>query len=181
MAKETLEVRKKIVFKGHVIAIREDTISYNDGTESVRQILQAPQGVLILPVTDEGNIILTKEYRHNHGKIFGVPMGKMDPGEKPIESAKRELQEELGITANIWTHISTHHNGVHEEGLNHYFLAEKLSHGVATPEDDEEIDLVEMTFKNAFLLMNQENGGFVDLRTRGCIWASYIYMMERSK
>ena len=97
----------------------------------------------------------------------------------PLESAKRELQEEIGISAKKWTHISTHHNGIHEEGLNYFFLAEGLSHGKNNPDADENIEKAEMTFEDAFKLMDE--GKIVDLRSRGCIWAGYIYLLRRKK
>jgi ADP-ribose pyrophosphatase len=147
-----------------------------DGQRIVREIIEMPEGVLILPITDDGKIVLTQEFRHNHGLTYGVPMGKKDPDEKPLEAAKRELMEEVGLSAKKWTHISRHHNGIHEEGLNHYYVAEGLSQGKANPEDDEYIQQIEMSFENAFKLMRQNK--IVEVRSRGCIWAAYIYILS---
>ena len=107
-------------------------------------------------------------------------MGKREIGDsKPRDSAQRELKEEVGLTAKKWVQISTHHNGIHEEGLNYFFIAEGLSVGDHNHDGDERIEKAEMTFEDAFKLMDE--GKIVDLPSRGCIWAGYIHLQKRSK
>jgi 8-oxo-dGTP pyrophosphatase MutT (NUDIX family) len=95
----------------------------------------------------------------------------------PLNAAKRELREEIGLSATKWTHISTHHNGIHEEGLNYFYVAENLSSVKSSLDIDEDIEKIEMKFEEAFALMNGNE--IPDLRTRACIWAGYIYLLER--
>lgn len=166
-------IDKKVVYNTGVISVRQDTLIFLDGETQIREILEVPEGVLVLPITADNKIILTKEFRHNHGLTYGVPMGKKDQGEVPLQAAKRELREEVGLSAEKWTQISQHHNGVHEEGINFYFIAEDLTQGEATPEADEEIEKIEVTFDEAFELMRENK--IVEVRSRGCIWAAYIY------
>lgn len=174
------KVTSRIIYTAQVISIREDTVTYLDGRQEIHEILQVPEGVLILPITQERRIVLTKEHRHNHGWIYGVPMGKKEVGDpSPLDTAKRELQEEAGLSATKWTHISTHHNGIHEEGHNHFYVAEGLTNNKPSPDQDENIENVEMTFEDAFKLMDE--GKIVDLRSRGCIWAGYIHLLRRNK
>lgn len=174
------EVVSRIIYTARAISIREDTITYLDGRQKVHEILLAPEGVLILPITQEGSIILTREYRYNHGWVNGVPMGKKEISDSnPLDTAIRELQEEIGLSATKWTHISTHHNGIHEEGLNHFYIAEGLTHSKSSPDQDEDIQNIEITFEDAFKLMDE--GKIVDLRSRGCIWAGYIHLLRRGK
>lgn len=179
-AKTIKNVTNEIVFSTEFISVRRDTIEFSDGKKDLRDILQVPKGVVILPITKEGKIILTIELRHNHGKVYSVPMGKIDEDElDPVESAKRELNEEVGLIADKWTLISSHHNGVHEEGLNYFFVAENLTAGESAPEEDEDIEKAEVTFEQAFKLMDE--GKIIDLRSRGCIWAGYIFLHRRGK
>lgn len=173
-------VTSRVVYSAKAISVREDTVTYLDGRQEIHEILLAPEGVLILPVTQEGSIVLTKEYRHNHGWVYGVPMGRMEANDSSaLDAAKREIQEEVGLSATEWTLISTHHNGIHEEGLNHFFIAEGLLHGEHKRDADEDIETVDTTFDDAFRLMDE--GKIVDLRSRGCIWAGYIYLLRRGK
>lgn len=180
MKKGIIEVMQKILYKSAKISVREDTVIYADGQREIHETLEEPEGVLILPITKEGSIILTREFRYNHGLMYGVPMGRKEKEDtSPLDVAKRELGEETGLSATTWTHISTHHNGVHEEGLNHYYIAEGLFQGKAAAEvdDDEDIETIETTFEEAFRLINA--GKINDLRTMGCIWAGYIHLMLR--
>ncbi len=180
MTREIIKVNHRIVYQTERNSIREDTVVYADGQEEVHEILQAPEGVLILPVTQKGGIILTKEYRHNHGLTYGVPMGKKETTDpSPLDAAKRELQEEIGLSATKLTLISTHHNGIHEEGMNYFFVAEGLSHGNHKHDVDEDIEKVEMTFEDSFRLMDE--GKIVDLTSRACIWAGYIHLLRKDK
>lgn len=180
MTKEIMQVKQRIVYQTERNSIREDTVVYADGRVEVHEILQSPEGVLILPITQDGRIILTKEYRHNHGWVYGVPMGRKETSDSnSLDAAKRELKEEVGLAATKWTHISTHHNGIHEEGLNYFYIAEALTTDTFSHDQDEDIQSIEMTFEDAFKLMDE--GKIVDLPSRGCIWAVYIHLLHRSK
>lgn len=180
MTKEIRQVEQRIVYRTERNSIREDTVIYADGREEVHEILQSPEGVLILPITQDGWIMLTKEYRHNHGWVYGVPMGRKETGDsQPLDAAKRELKEEVGLAATKWTHISTHHNGIHEEGLNYFYIAEALTTDTFSHDQDEDIQSIEMTFEDAFKLMDEDK--IVDLPSRACIWAGYIHLLHRSK
>lgn len=175
-----IKVIQRVIFKTARVSVREDTVIYTDRQQETHEIIEEPEGVLILPITQEGSIILTREYRHNHGLVYGVPMGRKELKDgDPLDSAKRELQEEVGLSSAKWTHISTHHNGIHVEGLNHYYIAEELSRDQSLPDADEDIEKIEMTFKDAFRLMDE--GKIIDLRTMGCIWAGYIHLLRRGK
>lgn len=179
MSKEILRVESKIIYTSGRVTVREDVVEYIDGHQEKKEILQIPEGVLILPVTSTGKIILTQEFRHNHGGVvLGVPMGKKENTEQALEAAQRELLEETGLTAQQWTLISTHHNGVHEEGLHNFYIAQELIKGIATPEEDEDIEVIEVTFEEAFQMM--ENGSIPDIESRACIWAAYIALNKSS-
>jgi ADP-ribose pyrophosphatase len=180
MDKEIVKVNKKIVYQSKNNSIRKDTVIYKNGHKETYEILQSPQGVLILPVKQDGKIILNKEFRHNHGWIYCLPMGKKEKDDHDaLYAAKRELEQESGLTAAKWTLISTHHNGIHEEGLNYFYIAEGLKFNDPIRDQDEEIEVVETTFANAFELMSK--GKIVDLPSRACIWAGYIHLQNRNK
>lgn len=180
MKKEVKEVHQEVVYRTGRFSIRKDVVVFTDGRQESHEVLQSPEGVLILPLTSDGQIVLTREYRHNHGLTYGVPMGKKEQGDSnPLEAARRELQEEGGLSAKKWTLISTHHNGVHEEGLNYFYIAEELSPEATNQEPDEDIETVEMSFADAFKLMDE--GKIIDLTSRACIWAGYVHLLQTGR
>jgi ADP-ribose pyrophosphatase len=166
-------VRRETVYQGKFVTIRHDTLNL-DGKEYIREVVESGTGVLIAAVTDKNQIILIKQYRHNHGNVYEVPAGAIKPGETPLQAAKRELKEETGIRAKSWKLISTHHNGVHNEGLNYFFLAKDISVDDKPGLDEDElirgVELV--SFEQANSLMKQHR--IPDLRNRACIWCAQL-------
>ena len=165
-------VKQEIVYEGMFIKVRRDTVRVKD-REYVREIVESNTGVLIAAIDDKNRIVLVKQYRHNHGDVYEVPAGAIKENETPREAAKRELLEETGISAKKWRLISTHHNGVHNEGLNYFFLAQDLSTVKNSPDQDEQISGFE------FFRFYQINGLIdqkliPDLRNRACIWKAQL-------
>lgn len=86
-------IRKEAMLKTPAITVRKDTIVYENGHEETKEIIEEPEGVLILPITQSGSIILIREFRHNHGWIYSVPMGKREQNESSaLVSAQREIR-----------------------------------------------------------------------------------------
>jgi ADP-ribose pyrophosphatase len=103
-------VSSQIIHRGKFLDFKEDIIEIQTPGETVhgvRQYMIHPGGVCIIPVLDNGKIILEKQFRKPLDKyIFEIPAGKIDPGEiDKLETAKRELQEETGYTAKNWTYL----------------------------------------------------------------------------
>lgn len=172
-------INKETAYKGRFVNVRIDTIQGDDEKIFEREIVESGRGVLVAALTDENKIILIKQNRHNHGEIYEVPAGSMKEGEKPLEAAKRELKEETGLKAKNWKLISTHHNGVHDEGHNYYFLARGLSKSSTSFDEDERISpFEEFTFDEARALIDKDK--IVDLRSRGCIWLAELILLRGS-
>ena len=99
-------ISSKLLYQGKFLEFKEDKIEIDTEPkiEGFRQYLVHPGGVCIIPVLDNGDIILEKQFRKPLEKIIlEIPAGKIDPGETDtLETAKRELQEETGYTAETW-------------------------------------------------------------------------------
>jgi ADP-ribose pyrophosphatase len=170
-------VDSKVVYSGKFVKVRIDTVRGDDKKVFEREIVESGRGVLVAALTDENKIVLIKQNRHNHGEIYEVPAGSMKEGEKPLEAAKRELKEETGLEAKNWKLISTHHNGVHDEGHNYYFLADSLSQSSTSFDEDERISPYEkFTFDEVRALMDKDK--IIDLRSRGCIWLAELLLIK---
>ena len=101
MELEEKTVSSRLIFDGKVVHLYKDTVRLPDGAESVREYVKHIGAVCILPLTDDGEVILERQYRYAVRQILTeIPAGKLDaPGEDPLEAAKRELREETGATA----------------------------------------------------------------------------------
>jgi ADP-ribose pyrophosphatase len=89
-----------ILFRGKVFDLRVDKIKYNSGNESVREVAVHPGGAVVVPVKDDGRLIMVSQYRYPFEKfMIEFPAGKLDSNEDPENCALRELQEETGYSA----------------------------------------------------------------------------------
>ena len=93
------EKHSELIFDGKVLHLYRDEVALPDGSESIREYCNHNGGVCVLPLTDEGEVILVKQYRYAHRKCtLEIPAGKLEKGERDdIRSAAlRELKEETG-------------------------------------------------------------------------------------
>ena len=112
------------------------------GFEIRRAIVQHRGSAVVMPVDDKKRILLVRQYRLPARKyLWELPAGTMDPGEKPLETARRELAEETGLRARAMRKIAEFYPspGFLSEKMTIY-LATGLTAGTATPMDDERID-----------------------------------------
>ena len=164
--------KSKVVYKGIFVKIRHDTIEIN-GKSYIKEVVESNSGVFISVINRKNQILLIKQHRHNLGHIYEVPSGAMKKNEAPLESAKRELLEETGITAKNWRLISTHQNGVHNEGLNYFFIAQNINKKRKKLDEDEDIGNCDFfDFQEVNQLM--KNKLIPDLRSRACIWKTQL-------
>jgi ADP-ribose pyrophosphatase len=109
-----------------------------------REIVEHPGAVAIVAVDDEGYVTLVRQLREaTRQYVLELPAGTAEPGEEPLETAKRELQEECGLTGGAWRELGAFWTtpGFCRERM-HVFAAEGVERGDAAPADDEQLELV---------------------------------------
>lgn len=138
----------KTVYKGNVFWVTADEVREPGDVTARRDVVRHNGSVVVLAVdtasspSDPG-ILLIRQYRHAAGKfLLELPAGRIEPGEKLIPAAKRELIEETGYRAKRWSKHATYFAspGFLSEAMN-IVLAEDLTLGEARPEEDERISL----------------------------------------
>ena len=127
------------IFKGRIIRVRLDTVRLPNGKEGIREVVEHPGGVAILAIDSEDRVLLVRQYRYPFERVMTeVPAGKREPGEPPFITAQRELQEEVGATADTWTELGTliPSPGCYGETL-YLYMAQDLHFGATHPDEDE--------------------------------------------
>ena len=133
------QISSKTVFEGIIVDVRSDIAELQTGKHVSREVVVHPGGVGIVPLTDDGKIILVRQYRYPMGEeLLEIPAGKLDKGEDPLKCAIRELSEETGCTAAEIISLGEIYPspGFCREVL-HLYLAVGLNQGKAHLDEDE--------------------------------------------
>lgn len=109
-------------------------------------------GASVLPIDEKGNVFLTKEFHYGVERVtIEVISGAIDEGETPIEAAKRELKEEVGLLANKWIPLGFIDPFTQIVACpNHLFIAEELSTTPTAPEGTEQIETLKIPYDKVF-------------------------------
>ncbi|MBP6294115.1 MAG: NUDIX hydrolase [Hydromonas sp.] len=162
----------ELVYTGDYLKVYRDTVSLPNGASSYREYLKHPGAVMIIPVFDNGDVLVERQYRYPMRKVFvEFPAGKKDAGEAPLETAQRELLEETGYTAQNYTHITDIHNALaYCDEVIHFYIAEDLHDSGQQKLDDNEF--VQVMRVPLVELMNWIRQGWVpDVKTQlGAFW-----------
>ena len=131
------------VYKCNLFRVTEDkAVDPKTGFEIQRSVVRHVGSAVMMAVDGKKRILLVRQYRLPAGKeLWELPAGRLDPGEKPLQAAKRELIEETGYRAKKWSKLASFwaSPGYVEERMT-IFLATGLTAGEATPMDDERIE-----------------------------------------
>jgi ADP-ribose pyrophosphatase len=138
-------VRSEVVWRGRIATVRVDTVRFDDGAEAEREVVEHPGSVAVV-AHDGERVYLVRQPREPVGEqaLLELPAGKLDEGgEAPLDTAKRELAEEIGKGAETWEHLTSIYTspGFADEEC-HLFLATDLRDESAEAEENERIEIV---------------------------------------
>jgi len=139
------------VYHGSRIVVFRDFIEQPDGSEVSREVVVFNNAAAIVPLTDDGDVILIKQFRYpTKGELVEIPAGVLAEDEDPECCAGREIVEETGYSAGKITHLGKIHTspGVCSETIDLY-LAEDLKKGDQDLEHGEVIELMPVKFEQA--------------------------------
>ena len=158
------------VFRGRVFTVQIETITLPKGGELRAEIIRHPGSVVIVPVTDSGDIVLVKQYRHAIGRLaWELPAGSLKAGEDVERAAVRECHEEIGLIPATMRDVGSFFPtpGYCDEEM-HFFIASGLRQPGADDEaahQDEDEDIEAQAFPLARVRAMIASGEIVDLKT----------------
>lgn len=158
-----------VVYKGRVFSVEVDTVILPDGGEHQLDIVRHPPSVVLIPLQDDGRVVLIRQYRHAVKRLlWELPAGSVDEGESPEAAAVRECEEEIGQVPGRIERVGGFFPtpGYCDEEMI-FFKASGMRPSPAdsphTPDEDEDIEARAMTIAEARALV--ASGDIVDLKT----------------
>jgi 8-oxo-dGTP pyrophosphatase MutT (NUDIX family) len=158
-------VDRKEIFEGRVIKVSVDTVDLPNGVRLPLEIVRHPGGAAAVAIDADNRVCLLRQYRHAAGGyILELPAGKLEPGEPPDVTVKRELAEEAAVSAREWESLGSYFSspGVFTEVI-HLYLATDLAPAESAPEAGE-VFQVEW-WPLALAVEKARNGEFNDAKT----------------
>jgi ADP-ribose diphosphatase len=168
------------VYGGVLLHVHRDAVRLPDGNVATREYIDHPGAVAIVPLLEGGEVLLERQFRYPHGRVMiEIPAGKIDPGEEPLQTARRELLEETGRAAAAWRHLGTIHPLVaYSNERIELFLATGLAAAQRPALEDEEF-LETFTLPLAEALEWVHDGRITDSKTMiGLMWVDRLLAGE---
>ncbi|CAM3313628.1 MULTISPECIES: NUDIX hydrolase [Paenibacillus] len=173
---EETTISTQPVFDGKIISLQVDTVRLPDGQTATREVVRHPGAVAVLALKGD-KMLVVDQFRQPLGRCeVEIPAGKLERGEDPMEAAKRELQEETGYACGSIRKLHSFYTspGFADEII-HLYLAEDLVSGAMNPDEDEFLQLMEVTLEEAYDLIREER--ISDAKTILAVYAWKMYTM----
>jgi ADP-ribose pyrophosphatase len=168
--RETL-ISSERVFDGGFLHVNRDLVELPDGSTTKREYIVHPGAVMLIPLLDDGKLVMERQWRYPLKRAFvEFPAGKIDKGEEPLETARRELLEETGYTAKSLEFVTSINNAISysTEHIEIYF-AHGLTEGTRQLDHGEFLDIVLVELTQ--LLQWVREGTVTDVKTIiGAFW-----------
>jgi len=163
------------VFSGRLLQVYKDTVILPNGNRSTREYIKHPGASVVIPYLGNDIITMIHQYRYPVNRIMlELPAGKIDPGEAPKETIRRELAEETGYHAKIIRPVCQIHTCVgYSDELLYLYWADQLISSPQRPDADETIEVDTISISEAMKLVYC--GKITDAKTLiGLFWANEI-------
>jgi len=160
------------VYDGVLLKVQRDVVRLPDGSQGTREYIRHPGAVAIVPVFDDGRVLLERQFRYPHRRVFiELPAGKLETGEPHLDTAKRELLEETGYSAAEWTRLGVIHTAIaYTDEAIELFLAKKLKNeGKPRLDAGEFVETIALSFDAAIEMVR--DGRITDAKSvAGLLW-----------
>ena len=169
------QLSREEIFDGKVLHVVRDTVELPNGKPAEREVCLHIGAVAVIPITSDGKVIVEKQYRYPHSRVFlEIPAGKLDSRDEiPLEAAKRELREETGAIAEKYTYLGKliPSPAVLSEVI-HLYLAEDLYFAERELDEDEFLDVTEIPLKELYQMVI--SGEIEDAKTQIAVMKAFF-------
>ena len=169
------KITSRTAYRGGMLTVNEDEVRLPDGSTALREYVMHPGAAIILPLFDDGSVLLERQFRYALGQHFyELPAGKLEPDEPALETAKRELLEETGYVAAQWRELGRLHPciGYSDERID-FFLARKLEFRGAKLDEGEFLETLRIPLAEGVDWIR--GGRITDAKTiLGLFWAEKL-------
>lgn len=159
------------VWSGKLLHVQRHVVRLPDGKQATREFIRHPGAVMVLPLFDDGRVLLERQFRYPNAREFiELPAGKKEKGELGLETARRELAEETGYSAREWTRLGAIHPSVaYTDEEIEIFLARGLQAGERRLDEGEFLELLVVPMAEALDMVR--DGRITDAKTvAGLLW-----------
>ncbi|MCG1043011.1 NUDIX hydrolase [Mycetohabitans sp. B8] len=163
------------LYNGHFLTLKRDIVRLPDGKTATREFVEHPGAVMVLPLFDDGRVLMERQYRYPLGRVMvEFPAGKLDPQEGALACAQRELREETGYRANEFIYLTRIHPVIsYSTEFIDLYLARGLTEGERALDDGEFLETI--VVEPAILHEWIRRGDISDVKTIiGAFWLEKI-------
>lgn len=170
------------VYSGKIFRVTRDSALLENGAEVQRDVVHHSGGVTVIPINENGEVLMVRQYRYPHHKVMlEIPAGKLEPEESHYDCGKRELLEETGCTCREYKYIGeVVPTPAYVSEVIHMYMASGLEYSEQSLDDDEFLEVEKVPLEKAVEMVM--NGEITDSKTQiGVLKAWYILRQHRTK
>ncbi|MDF2567005.1 MAG: hydrolase [Oscillospiraceae bacterium] len=166
------------IYEGRIIALKKDTVLLENNVEATREVVMHPGGVCIVPLDENDEVLLVKQFRYPYGKaIYEIPAGKLNRGEDPFECGKRELLEETGATASEYVFLGElYPSPAYVDEVIYMYLAKGLAFSSQNLDEDEFLQVCRFPLQD--VVDKILNGEIKDSKTQTAILKTKMLKLQ---
>lgn len=163
-------------YSGKLLHVFRDEIETKTGLRFGYEYMRHPGAACVVPLTEDGQVIMVRQYRYPFASMMlEAPAGKLDPGEDPLEAAKRELSEETGASAEEMIPLGVYYPSVaYTDEKIYLYLAKGLCFGKQNLDEDEELNVEKYPLEE--LVREVMAGNIPDGKTQTAILKAKMYL-----